>query len=105
MKNEFDEIGFKTIVEKHWKYHRPCLHRLWAVEPVEDGVMQLFVSPIFQEVLGGSEDGMRVWSAYSMHASDLFSEPGLEVGEFGLRSLCIECTQLPFFGVRGKYKG
>lgn len=102
--DKFDEVGFKTIVEKHWKYHRLCRHRIWS-ERVEDDVTQFEVAPIFQEVVGGSEDGMRVWSAFSMHLSDLFSEPGLEVGEFGFRSYCIECTPIPFFGVRGKYKG
>lgn len=105
MSDEFDEVGFRTIVEKHWKYHRPCLHRLWSTEQVQDDVMQFEVAPVFQEVGGGSDDGMRVWSAFSMHLSDFFAEPGIEVEEFGLRSYCIECTPVPFFGVRGKYKG
>jgi len=105
MNDEFDVIGFKTIVEKHWNYHRPsCRHRLWT-ERVESDVMQFEVAPVFQEVLGGGEDGMRVWTAYSMHLSALFSEPGLDVTELGFRTYCIECTPTPFFGVRGKYKG
>jgi hypothetical protein len=102
--NDFDEVGFKTIVEKHWKYHRPCLHRLWSSERLEDA-MQFEVAPVFQEVGGGSDDGMRVWSAFSIHLSDFFAEPGIETTEFGVRSYCIECTPTPFFGVRGKYKG
>ncbi len=105
MTAEFDVVGFKTIVEKHWNYHRPCRHRLWKTERLEDGVTQLEAAPVYQEVVGGSEDGMRVWSAYSMHLSELFAEPGLDVTEFGYRSFCVECTTVPFCGVRGEYKG
>lgn len=105
MTAEFDVVGFKTIVERHWNYHRPsCRHRLWS-ERVENDVMQLEVAPIYQEVLGGEQDGLRVWTAYSMRLSDLFSEPGLEVTEVGFRTYCLECNQTPFVGVRGKYKG
>ena len=102
---EFDVVGFKTAVEKHWNYHRAsCRHRLWSSGWVED-VIQFEVAPVFQEILGGDQDGLRVWTAFSMNLSDLFSEPGLEVTEFGFRTYCIECTPTPFFGVRGKYKG
>ena len=101
---EFDVVGFKTAVEKHWNYHRPCRHRLWS-ERVENDVIQLEVAPVFQEVLGGEQDGLRVWTAYSMRLSDMFSEPGLEVTEFGFRTYCVECTPIPMFCVRGKYKG
>ena len=104
MTDEFDVVGFKTAVEKHWNYHRPCRHRLWSSGRVGD-VIQLEVAPVFQEVLGGDQDGLRVWSAYSMRLSELFSEPGLEVTEFGYRSFCVECTPTPFFGIRGEYKG
>ena len=102
---EFDEVGFRTIVEKHWKYHRPCLHRLWSTKRVEDGLIQCEVAPVYQEVGGGSDDGMRVWSAFSVHLSDFFAEPGIETTEFGIRSYCIECNPMPFFGVRGTFKG
>ena len=104
MTDEFDVVGFKTAVEKHWNYHRPCRHRLWSSGLVGDG-MQFEVAPVFQEVLGGDQDGLRVWSAFSMNLSEFFSEPGLEVIEFGFRSYCAECTPTPFFGIRGKYKG
>ena len=104
MTDEFDVVGFQTVVERHWDYHRPCRHRLWSSGSVGDA-MQLEVAPIFQEVLGGDQDGLRVWTAYSMRLSDLFSEPGIEVTEFGFRTYCVECNPTPMFGVRGKYKG
>jgi len=81
---EFDVVGFKTAVEKHWNYHGPCRHRLWSSGRIGD-VMQFEAAPVFQEILGGDQDGLRVWTAFSMNASNWFSEPGL--------------------GVRGKYKG
>jgi len=101
---EFDVVGFKTAVEKHWNYHGPCRHRLWSSGRIGD-VMQFEAAPVFQEILGGDQDGLRVWTAFSMNASNWFSEPGIEVTEFGFRSYCVECTPTPFFGVRGKYKG
>ena len=67
--------------------------------------MQFEAAPVFQEVLGGDQDGLRVWSAYSMRLSDLFSEPGIEITEFGFRTYCVECNKTHFVGVRGKYKG
>ena len=105
MDRDFDEVGFKAAVERHWKYHRPCRHRMWSSERLEDGTMKLSAAPIFQEILGGDQDGMKVWSAFEMNLSDFFTEPGIEITEVGFRSVCIECTPTPFVGVRGKYKG
>jgi hypothetical protein len=105
MCQDFDEAGFKAAVERHWKYHRPCRHRLWSSERLEDGKMKLSSVPVFQEILGGDQDGLQVWTAYEMNLTDFFAEPGIEVNEVGFRSLCIECTPNPFVGIRGRYKG
>jgi hypothetical protein len=67
--------------------------------------MRFSVAPVFQEILGGDQDGMKVWSAYEMNLSDLFAEPGIEITEVGFRTVCIECSPTPFVGVRGNYKG
>jgi len=104
MDQNFDEAGFKDAVERHWKYHRPCRHRMRSSERLADGTMQFSAAPIFQEILGGDQDGMKVWSAFEMNLSDLFSEPSIEITEVGFRSVCIECTPTPFVGVRGTYK-
>ena len=104
MENQFDVEGLRNVVERHWKYHRVCRHRLWSIELVENGVTKLEAAPVFQEVLGGVNDGKRVWTAFEMNLSELSSEPGLEITEFGFRSFCIECTQLPFVGIRGTFQ-
>jgi len=104
MNNEFDEVAFRDAVERHWKYDGTCRHRLWSTTRLEGGVMQFSAAPIFQEILSGDEDGIRVWTSYSMRLSDLLAEPGFEVTEFGFRSYCPGSTPTPFVGIRGKFK-
>lgn len=101
----FDITGLQTLVEKHWTYHAPCHHLNWKVERVGEDLMQLDAAPVYQDILGGSQDGLKVWSGFSMHLSKLFAEPDVEVTEHGFMTYCIECTPTPFFGVNGKYKG
>ena len=101
----FDATSFKALVEKHWQYHRTCHHLRWKLERVGEDLMQLEAAPVYQDIFGGSDDGLKVWSAFSMNLSDLFAEPGVDVSEFGFLSYCAECTPVPFFGVRGTFKG
>ena len=103
-KQQFDEAGFRETVARHWQYHRPCRNRLWATEQLENDVMQVEVSPCYQEVFGGVVDGLRVWSGFSMNLTDFFAEPDVEVSEVGFRSHCSECTTIPFIGIRGTFK-
>lgn len=100
----FDEVGFRAIVARHWHYHRPARNRLWATEQLDNGVMQVEISPIYQEVLGGGVDGLRLWPGFSMNLTNFFAEPDVEVSEVGFRSHCSECTSIPFIGIRGTYK-
>lgn len=100
----FDVAAFKSLVEKHWKYHAPCQHINWKVERVGIDLMQLEAAPVYQDVLGGASDGMRVWSSYQMNLSELFADEGVQVTEFGFMTYCIECTPIPFVGVNGTYK-
>lgn len=102
---QFDEVGFRAVVAKHWRYHRPARNRLWAVEQLDDGVTQIEISPIYQEVYAGVVDGLRVWPGFSMNLTNFFAEPDVEVSEFGFRSFCLDCNPIPFIGLRGKFKG
>lgn len=102
---QFDEIGFRAIVAKHWKYHRPARNRLWSFEQLENGVTKIEVSPIYQQFGGGPLDGLSVAAAYSMNLTGLMNEFGVEVTEIGFRSLCSECTKIPFVGLRGTFNG
>ena len=103
--SNFDEIGFKDAVERHWTYHRTCRHRMWSSERIEDGTIKLSSAPIFQEILGGDQDGLHVWSGFEMNLTELLSQESIEVTEVGFRSYCIDCTPNPFVGIKGKYKG
>ncbi|HBJ33568.1 MAG TPA: hypothetical protein DDZ51_02170 [Planctomycetaceae bacterium] len=104
MSETFDEIGFETIIVRHWLYHRICRHRMWSATKLDDGVMQISMAPVFQQILGGPEDGTLVWASFSMRLNELFAEPNLEVTEFGFRSYCEKNTPTPVIGIRGHYK-
>lgn len=101
---EFDEVGFRELIAKHWQYHRPCRDRLYRSSKISPDVTQVEFSPIYQEVLGGNADGLRFWSGYSVNLTDFFAEPEVEVSEFGFSSYCSECAMIPFVGIRGTYK-
>jgi hypothetical protein len=104
MNIDFDEIGFKDLIGRHWDSHRTCRHQMWSATKLDDGVMQLSVAPIFQQILGGAEDGKLVWTGFSMRLHELFAEPSLEMTEVGFRSYCESCTLNPFIGISGNYK-
>ena len=101
----FNAAAFKSLVEKHWTYHRICHHLNWRMERVGEKLMQFEAAPVYQDVLGGAGDGMRVWSAYSMRLSEFLADPDIDVIEFSYQSYCVECAPTALFGVRGRYKG
>lgn len=93
---------FKQSVSRHWKHHAPCLHLNWKVEATDDG-WQISVAPIYQEVVGGQQDGEKVWSGFRFDLSAFFAEWGLLVESVNAASFCVECNETPYVGVRGTY--
>ncbi|HQX53627.1 MAG TPA: hypothetical protein PLY87_20970 [Planctomycetaceae bacterium] len=77
---------------------------MWSATKLDSGVMQISMTPVFQQILGGPEDGTLVWASFSMRLNELFAEPHLEVTEFGFRSYCEKNTPTPIIGIRGNYK-
>lgn len=104
MKSEFDIDGFKHAVERHWRHHAPCNHLLWQVNDGDDG-WQIEVAPVYQEVVGGDQDGQRVWSGFDLDVSDLLAERGMLAACVHAASFCTQCAETPHVGVRGTYLG
>jgi len=77
---------------------------MWSVTKQDDGVTQVSMAPVFQQIVGGPDDGMLVWASFSMRLNELFAEPHLEVTEFGFRSYCEKNTPTPIIRIRGTYK-
>ena len=104
--DQFDIAGFKQAVERRWEHHAICHHLLWSINERDDGVWQIEVAPVYQEVLGGEDDGKKVWTGFEFDLTGLFGEPGVFALEFGAVSYCIECNNAtPIIAVRGRYQG
>lgn len=95
---------FKQAIERHWRYHAPCRTLMWNVQEADDG-WQIEVAPIFQEVVGGDQDGSRVWAGFRFNASALMAERGFLVESILASSYCIECSETPYIGIKGSYFG
>ena len=103
--DEFDIAAFEQAVERHWKHHATCHQLFWSVHERDDGISQIEVAPIYQEVFGNKDDGMKVWTGFEFDLGGFLAEPGVDVEEFGALSYCAECSPTPFIGFRGTYRG
>jgi len=104
MTDTFDIDAFRQAVERHWRYHAPCETLLWEVLEDDDG-WQIEAAPVFQEVLGGDQDGSKVWAGFRFDVSGLLAERGVLVERVLAASYCVECAETPHMGVRGTYFG
>lgn len=100
----FGITEFKQVVERHWHHHAPCHHLLWRVTESDKGE-QIEVSPVYQEVVGGEQDGQRVWSGFGFDVSGFVAERGVLVQSVVASSYCVECSQTPYVGIKGMYLG
>ncbi len=100
----FDEVGFSTIIERHWTYHTQCKHIRWQFQMLDSQTVKIEAAPAFQEVFGGQGDGKKVWVGYEFDLTELSQEPDLEITEIGYRTYCNDCTPVPFVGIRGSYR-
>jgi len=104
--DQFDIAGFKQAVERRWEHHAICHHLLWSIKERDDGVWQIEVAPVYQEVLGGEDDGKKVWAGFEFDLSGFLAEQEVFALEFGGASYCIECKNAtPIMAVRGRYHG
>jgi len=100
--DSFDIASFKGAVERHWRHHAPCNHLLWNVKGGGDG-WEIEVAPVFQEVVGSKDDGMRVWSGFRFDLSSFLAERGVLVENVLAASYCTECNEMPYIGITGTY--
>lgn len=103
MTNEFDFTGFKQAVERHWQHHALSNHLHWLQAGAEGERIE--VAPVFQEVVGGEQDGMTVWSGFRFDLSGFLVERGVLSDSILAASYCIECSETPYIGIKGSYFG
>ncbi len=104
MPHTFEISDFKQAVERHWRYHAPSRTLQWKVTDTEDG-WQIEVAPTFQEIVGGEQDGMKVWARFQFDVSAFLAERGVLVESVLAASYCVECAETPHFIIRGTYLG
>jgi hypothetical protein len=95
---------FSRLIERSWTHHGPCrnLHLSCAFD-TESREWLIVAAPVFQDVLGGEEDGKTVWTGFVFHTEKLMR--AMTVCEISARSCCPECNPTPAITIRGRYRG
>ena len=95
---------FTRLIEWSWAHHGPCrnLHVSSAYD-TDIGEWQIIAAPVFQEVLGGEDDGKTVWTGFVFHTEKLLR--AMVVDSISADSVCNECNPTPALVIRGRYRG
>lgn len=92
------------LVESSWAHHGPCrsLHVSCAFD-TDSGEWLILAAPVFQEVLGGEDDGKTVWTGFVFHTEKLLRAMAVE--SISAASVCNGCCPTPSLVIRGRYRG
>jgi hypothetical protein len=95
---------FTRLIEQSWQHHGPCgnLHVSCAFD-TDNGEWVIVAAPVFQEVLGGEDDGKTVWTGFMFQADKLLR--GMAVESISAASVCQQCCSTPALVIRGRYRG
>jgi hypothetical protein len=95
---------FARLIQRSWENHGPCrnLHVSAAFDN-DSGEWVIVAAPVFQEVLGGEDDGKTVWTGFMFQADKLLR--GMAVESISAGSVCNECNPTPALVIRGRYRG
>lgn len=102
----FPEDDLRRVILRHWSHHAPG--KSISVETTyrpDRADWNILIAPAFQEVVGGSQDGVLIWAGFDLDITSLLDEPEFEVDAMGAASYCIQCSPLPFVGFKGRFKG
>jgi hypothetical protein len=95
---------FNRLIQRSWANHGPCgnLHVSTAFDN-DSGEWVIVAAPVFQEVLGGEDDGKTVWTGFVFEADKLLR--AMTVESISAASVCNECSPTPALVIRGRYRG
>lgn len=97
---------FYDTISKHWQHHAPCEHINLKAEWVkETKCWHIQAAPVFQEILGGEDDGKKVWAGFLFDMMDFSRDEGVWIQEQAYMSVCKECTSNPKIMSKGKFRG
>ena len=69
----------------------------------DSGEWLIVAAPVFQEVLGGEDDGKIVWTGFVFDTEKLMR--AMMVESISAASVCNECNPTPALVIRGRYRG
>ena len=92
------------IIERCWAHQGPCgnLHVTSAYD-TDRREWLIVAAPVFQEVLGGEDDGKKVWTGFAFHAEELLR--AMTEVRISAESYRIHCNQVPTVTTQGRYRG
>ena len=95
---------FTRLIERSWAHHGPCrnLHVSSAFD-TNSGEWLIVAAPVFQEVLGGEDDGKTVWTGFVFNTEKLLR--AMVVESISAASVCNECNPTAAVVIRGRYRG
>lgn len=98
----FDRLT--RLIEKCWEHHGPCAHlHVTSAFDTNSHEWLIVAAPVFQEVLGGEDDGKTLWTSFVFQTEKLLgamTEVRISAGSF-----CIHCNPVPTVTFKGRYRG
>ena len=95
---------FARLIKRSWVNYGPCgnLHLASAFD-TESREWQITAAPVFQEVLGGEDDGKTVWTGFVFQADKLMR--AMTVKSISAASIWPDFNRTPTITIRGRYRG
>jgi hypothetical protein len=94
----------KKGVEHCWQYHGPAINIGWFQTYDLFNPVILFAYPVHQEIVGGSGDGLKVWTGFRFSVSELLKVDGVKVKNIEGASCCVHCNPHPLLEVAGTFE-
>lgn len=92
------------LIKKSWASHGPSSGpHLSSAFNTDSGEWLIVAAPVFQEVLGGEDDGKTVWTGFVFDTEKLLR--AMTVESISAGSVCNECSPTPTLVIRGRYRG
>lgn len=98
------EDRLKKAVERCWKHHGPALSIGWFQTKDLFGTDIYFAYPVYQEVVGGRDDGLKVWTGFRFILSELLKDESLTVKNIEVASHCNHCNPHPLLDIVGVFE-
>lgn len=95
----------KKAVERCWKHHGAALSIGWFQTKDLFGTDIHFAYPVYQEIVGGKDDGLKVWTGFRFILGELLKNESLTVKNIEVASHCNHCNPHPMVELVGTFEG